>query len=250
MPACKSIVEWWLYRDSSGYCAPKSQLSCFAEWQLWWNLIHKLYLCIMMRDGSDEDLHTKAGSGFSGHIAVCCLWAIMCIRVSKNGSTLCLIWSVFVLCSTGLVVWWNTSHTSTFALDIAFFVQPWEGIFCAAIGDISVMQKHQHTLTHTVCTWIHTPLCTLLSSSISTFETRMQRVFKSSSVSLKEYLTVAKIGVCRDHYSCWSSERPFWEIFSLTEQHLRAVAPPVLNHVVLCLVLSLLLCLGIADFKF
>lgn len=66
-------------------------------------------------------------------------------QVRTGSSTLCLIWPVFILCSTGLVVWWNRSHTPTFALGIAFFVQPWEGIFCAAIGDISVMHKHEHT---------------------------------------------------------------------------------------------------------
>lgn len=64
----------------SCYCAPQSELSCFAEWKLWWNLIHKLYLYIKIKDGPDEDLHTKAGSGFC-HNVFPFLWAIM--RVSK-----------------------------------------------------------------------------------------------------------------------------------------------------------------------
>lgn len=126
----------------------KSRLSCFAEWKLWWNLIHKLYLCIMVKDGSGEDLQTKAGSSFSRHIAVWCLWVVICARVSKKRQAA--YTAQLGLCLHYVVPdWWcyeiEVTHPHVLALGITFCVEPWEGLFHAARRHFSHAQTGMHT---------------------------------------------------------------------------------------------------------
>lgn len=177
----------------------KSRLSCFAEWKLWWNLIHKLYLCIMVKDGSGEDLQTKAGSSFSRHIAVWCLWVVICARVSKKRQAA--YTAQLGLCLHYVVPdWWcyeiEVTHPHVLALGITFCVEPWEGLFHAARRHFSHAQTGMHT--H-ICTQacIHTPLCTLLNSSISDLEIWVQRVLKAEIIF--ELLQSRFIWICHAH---------------------------------------------------